>query len=244
MSIVNYLLSISLVVISVVKTAEIFLKSDKYLQKVQKEFVTRTIKSNRGNISLVGATLVLIVSALLIFLITKMQIEYKEALYRKDSYLCSHYLNSKTINYIKKIAQFNNLLRVAFLATTVSPDKISAQSTFGTLKLLRDGEHYLYLKNITFSPYCSSKERLAYWNHLPFKVSASMALETLIDQTTIAKEKKWTITTMKPPMGIRFKKAFCLQSKFTIQGVFFPNTKLESQEFGFEDSVKLKCLSG
>ena len=112
---------------------------------------------------------------------------------------------------------------------------------FDDLLLRKDKENLWEIVEVIKDQPC---ERLAYWNHLPFKVSESMALETLIDQTTIAKEKKWTITTMKQPMGIRFKKAFCLQSKFTIQGVFFPNTKLESQEFGFEDSVKLKCLSG
>lgn len=244
MIIVNYLLCLSLVIISVVKTAEIFLKSDKSLQKMQKEFIQQTLKSHKGSISLVGANLVLVLSALLLFLVTKMQIEYREALYRKDSYLCIHYLNTKTLSYIHKMARYNNALRAAYIAITISPSSPIAHTALKTITLLRNGEHFVYLKNINQYPYCSQLEVLPYLAHLPFKVHSNLSLVTLIDETSIIKEKKWSLTTMKRPSKIRFKKAFCLKSTFTLDGEFFPNPKLETQELGFEDSAKLKCLSG
>ena len=142
------------------------------------------------------------------------------------------------------MARYNNALRAAFIATTISPDKALAQSAFKTLKYIRDGEHFLYLKNINQYPYCTQVEVIAYLTHLPFKIHSNLSLVTLIDETSIIREKKWNLTTMRSPSGIRFKKSFCLKSTFTLKGEFYPAPKLETQEIGFEDSVKLKCLSG
>jgi hypothetical protein len=147
MIILNYLLAISLVILSVVKTADIFIQSDKALGKIEAHFVDQTknlLKTSKnaekGNISLTAAVLTALLSLLLLFFITKMKIEYREAVYRKDSYLCFHYLNRQTEKYITEMAIFNWSLRAAFAAQGSVVATAEAAEVFNALTIVRTGQ--------------------------------------------------------------------------------------------------------
>jgi hypothetical protein len=239
-------LALSLILISVVKTAEIFIVSDKELRKKQERFISATRKTlehrnEKGNISLIGATFTVILSGLLLFFITKMQLEYREAVYRQESYLCFGYLNKKTKDYITEMSRFNIALRTAFAARNTVVNGVEGEAIFKTLALLRDARHLNYMKNISFNKYCHLPETIFYLEKTPFELTATGTLATNIDETSIVREKKWTNQIVKIPHAIRLKKAFCLTATFEISGAFFPDVKMASAEAPLTDLSNLKC---
>lgn len=247
MDILTYLLALSLTVISVVKTTELFHLSDKKLGEIKSDFIkqTRDMHSNqKGSITFVAVLFVLIVSALLYFYVGKMQIEYKEAVYRKDSYLCFRFLNKKTESYINEMAKFNIALRAAFLAKSTVVDAGAGEVAFRALIYTRNARHFYYLKELVSNNYCEKSDSLNYLTQLPFQTNTSGTLETNIDETTLVRSNQWTSTIYKVPRGIRLKKSFCLKTEFQIKGAFFPNLKMSSEEVPVEDTSSLKCLSG
>ncbi|MDO9183834.1 MAG: hypothetical protein Q7U04_15575 [Bacteriovorax sp.] len=251
MIILNYLLAISLVILSVVKTADLFIKSDQALTKIQIQFENQTkqklkaeLQSDKGNISLTAAVLTSILALLLLFYVSKMKIEYKEALYRKDSYLCFQYLNIQTEKYIKEISIFNWSLSTAYAAQASGVATAQAIEVFNALTIARNIRHFFYLKNLANNKYCHFPESLSYLKNTPFQTQSNMALVTNIDETTIVRQNKWSYIYYKKPSGIRLKKSFCLKSEFQIQNAFLPITKILSQEIPILGLSNLKCFSG
>ena len=231
--ILNYLLAISMLVLSVLKTSEIFINSNQALMKFQNEFIQQTSKSNfknnrQGNISLTAAVFTTLLSALFLFYIAKMKIEYQEALYRKDSYLCVHYLNFQTQNYVEEMAKFNIALRSAFVAQ-MSKDSV-AVALFKAIIAARNIRHLFYIKKMSGYQYCQIKETLSYFTNWPFEMNSNLLLNTNIDETTKLKNKKWSLSYYHFPTGIRWKNSFALKSTFSINGIFFPKFSVTTEE--------------
>lgn len=247
MDILTYLIALSLVLVSVVKTTGLFFESDKKLQKIERDFIDSTRKlhqNQKGSITFIAMTLILIVSAMLYFYVGKMNIEYKEAVYRKDSYLCFRFLNQKTQGYISEMAKFNLALRSAFAARSTVVNGVSGEVVFRALIFARNARHYYYLKELVSNKYCASNDALTYLTNLPFLTDNKGALMTAIDETTQMRQNQWTTVIYKIPKGIRLKKSFCLKSTYSIKGVFFPDTKMSSEEVPWADMPSLKCSSG
>lgn len=247
MAILNYILSFTIILSSVVKTADLFYKSDKTLNKIQKKFIdqTRSLNNNqKGSISLSAAALISIIAVLLLFYITKMQIEFKEAVYRKDSYLCFKYLNVKTSNYINEMAKFNISLRAAYLARDTIISGVAGTIIFNGLTIARNAKHLIYLKNLAKNKYCKISDARSFLLNMPFLVNKTMALETNIDETTTLRQNQWSYQLYKVPNGIRLKKSFCLESVFVVQNSFLPNLDYKTKELINGDLLNLKCLSG
>jgi hypothetical protein len=247
MMILDYLLAISLILVSVVKSTDLFILSDKKLSKVQSHFIkqTRSLHHNsKGSVSLVAAVLVTILSAYFLFLLTKMKLEYKEALYRKKSYLCFHFLNTETEKYINEMAYFNWSLRSAFLTKNTINDGVSGEVVFQALKNTRNTRHYLYLKKMASNQYCHLPETLSYLKSLPFLTHFNGSLITQIDETTLPRQHTWSTFIHFFPNGIRSSKAFCLKSTFHIQNEFVPNLQKETSEIATKDLQLLKCSFG
>ncbi|MBP9680614.1 MAG: hypothetical protein KBD76_04330 [Bacteriovorax sp.] len=251
MLILDYLVVISIIVISVVKTADLFILSDHALSKRQKLFIEKTRsyhksmqKNKQGNISLVSAILMVILSAFFLFSLTKMKLEFNEALYRKESYLCFHFLNVETAKYIKEMAYFNWSLRAAFLAKNTIVNGVSGESIFQSLKSLRNARHLLYLQKMAINSFCHLPETLSYYRNIPFQTQASGVLATRPDETTIPRQNKWTLFYYKRPRAIRLTKSFCLKSELSIQNAFTPDLQEQTSEVGFKDLLFLKCSFG
>lgn len=256
MIILNYLLAISLVILSVVKTADLFIQSDKSLGKIEAQFVnhtrsllkpssSRSTKNDeKGNISLTAAVLTALLSLLLLFFITKMKIDYREAVYRKESYLCFHYLNRQTEKYIREMAKFNWSLRAAYIAQNSGAATAEAAVIFKALTMARNVRHFYYLKTLARNQYCPLLETFSYLKNTPFKIQSSLALLTNVDETSIMRQNKWSYLYYKNPTGIRLKKSFCLRSDFQMEGVFIPNQTYASSEIATAGLSSLKCLSG
>jgi hypothetical protein len=247
MIILNYLLAISLVILSVVKTADLFIQSDKALGKIQSQFIDHTkslLKNEKGNISLTAAVLTALLSLLLLFYVTKMKIEYREALYRKDSYLCLRFINEQTKNYITEMAIFNWALRAAFAAQGSIIATAEAVEVFKGLTIARNIRHFYYLAKLSRNKYCHLPETAFYLKNTPFKIKSNLSLLTNIDETTIMRQKKWTYMYYQNPAGIRLKKSFCLKSEFQMEDVFIPKTTYTSSEVQIKDLSSLKCFSG
>lgn len=247
MFVLNIIIALSLVVISVVKTTELFIASDKKLNSIRTEFIKKTQDlhlNNKGSISLTSAVLTSILALLFCFYLTKMQLEFKEAKYRKESYLCFHYLNVKTENYISEMSKFNVAIRAAYVAKTTLAQNAATLTVLKTLVLLRNTRHIIYLKNLGTNKYCQAIETKNYLTHLPYKTKSLFQLETNTDETTILRENKWTLIYYKNPRGIRLTNSFCLQSDFFVAGIFSPQTTIKTKELEMKDLSNLKCLSG
>lgn len=246
MGILNYLLALSLVIVSVVKTADLFIKSDRSLLSLQEKFINSTrdlLKSNKGSISLVAALMTVILSSLLLFYITKMQIEFEEAKYRSQSYLCAQYLNIQTKKYIKEMAIFNWSLRAAFAAKNSVVAGVEGTVIWRGLSMARDARHYNYMRKLAKNKHCHLPETFHYVSNTPFKIKPTLGLVTNIDETSIVRQKEWDYQYYKIPKGIRFKKSFCLKSHFKIKDAWMPDPRFQSEEIT-ADSLSLKCLSG
>lgn len=247
MIILNYLLAISLILLSVVKTADLFIASDKALTKTQNQFIQKTRalhKNDKGNISLAAAALTVILSALLLFFVTKMKLEFKEALYRKESYLCFHYLNIETQNYIKEMSRFNWSLRTAFAARNTVVNGVEGEVIFKALTLARNARHFYYLKKLAKNRFCQIPETLSYLRNLPLKIQNTGALETNVDETSIVRQNKWSYLYYKKPDGIRLKKSFCLKAEVQMEGAFSPKSSFQTSEVEIRGISSLKCFSG
>jgi hypothetical protein len=247
MSILNTVISISLILISAAKTADLFIASDKALTHLQKDFIEHTKKlhqNEKGNVSLTGAVFTALLSALLFFYVAKMQLEFKEAVYRKESYLCFHYLNVETQKYVKEMAGFNWGLRAAFASKNTVVNGVSGEVIFRALVMARNARHFFYLKKLAQNKYCHVPETLPYLKTTPFQIGMAGALTTNIDETTIARNNQWSLVLFKNPHGIRLRKAFCLKSEFQMQNTFAPNLQLKTQELDAKDLSSLKCFSG
>lgn len=246
--ILSYILAISLLIMSVIKVADIFLSSDQELSVKQGRFIQQTRELHRnekGSITLIGILFTLILSSLLLFFVLKMKVELKEARYRKDSYLCFFYLNNQTKKYVEAMASFNLVLRALSIAIASGSGGPQAKMLFSATKNLRNGRHVYYVKELLANNYCKSKtESLSYLKNLPFLTSTPLALNTNVDGTTKIRKPQWTTTLFKSPVGIRLKKAFCLKAHYRILGNFKPDLKIETVEHSMADFSKLKCLSG
>lgn len=243
--ILNYLLAFSVLITSVIKTADVFKKSNSDLDKTRKSFIAATRKKHdRGSLSLSGALFTVMFSLLLLFFTLKFRTELNEARYRRDSYLCMNYLNIKTENYIFDMTALNWLLRssaVAAFSIIASAEAIEAHKA---LEVARDARHLYYLKELAGYPYCAKEMIVPAFLKLPYKTRAGLKLETNSDGTTLLREEKWTRTLFKHPAGIRFKNSFCLQSEFQMEGVMIPKLKVMTSESMNGGISKLKCLSG
>lgn len=247
MDILTYIIALSITVASVVQTTGLFYKSDRNLQEVQQNFIQKTRnlhKNEKGSMTFVAITLVLIISAMLYFYVSKMSIEYKEAVYRKDSYLCQRYLNQTTKSYIGQISKFNTALRTAFAAKNTIVNGVSGEVVFRGLVYARNARHFYYLKQLVDNKYCSPDNSAVYLAQLPFETKATGILDTNIDETTKVRKDQWTNVIYRNPSGIRLKKSFCLKTSFQIKGAFFPDLKMSSEEISVGGMSSWKCLSG
>lgn len=243
MIILNYLLVFSILIISAVKTADVFKKANSQLHKEQKSFIQLTRdKHNTGSISLMGCFLTLMFSLLLLFFVLKFKVELQEARYRRDSYLCMHYLNITTENYILDMGKLNIALRTAFAVGIISGP---AKAAFKALEVARDARHLYYLKQLIAYRFCSKEMSLHYLLNPPFKKKAGGVLvATNLDGTTLIRKNKWKMTIMKNPSGIRLKNSFCLESSWELSSAFFPDPVIKTREITNAGVSKLKCLSG
>ena len=241
----TYILSFSLLIMSVIKVADLFIKIDHSLKEKRSEFVKQTKKTHQdGNITLFALLLILMITSLLMFFTLKFKVELKEARYRKESYLCFHYLNVETQNYIHDMSKLNWGLRSAFAATFTGVATAQAKVTFDALKILRNGRHFYYIKNLLSNKYCTEKTAsLSYLKNFPYKVTKLFTLVTNPDETSILREAQWSTTYYKNPTGIRYNKSFCLKATMSAEGSFNPNLQIRTTEISMAGFSQLKCLS-
>jgi hypothetical protein len=247
MMILNSLIAVSLILLSVVKTADLFIQSNRSLEKLQSKFVKTTkelIAPPKGNISLMAAILTALLSSMMLFYIIKMKTEYAEALYRKKSYLCSRYLNRETEKYIFEMAVFNWTLRAAFIAKSTILASAQSEIIWRGVTIARNIRHFNYVRKILKNKFCQFPETTSYFYNSPYKTQGTFTLETLIDETSILRSQKWTTTYYQKPSGIRLKKSFCLKSSWQLTDAFSKKASIQTEELGMVDLSNLKCFFG
>ncbi len=249
--ILTYLLSLSILIVSVIKMTDTMLELNRRHEKVKVEFVNKTkslhnpLANQKGNMTLMGAALAIILSGLLLFFVKKHALELKEANYRKESYLCMAYLNRETENYVRDMAKFNWLFRSLFISLAAGVNVPQVKLVIESTKWIRQSRHLLYLKNLKLNSYCkSSLMSMNYLLHLPYQTNQLVTLKTSLDETTLLGNKTWISFVIKPPIGIRLKNAFCLKTKFQLESVFSSRITKQTSENPMQDLSALNCLSG
>jgi hypothetical protein len=244
--ILSYLLAFTILITSVIQMTDVFIKADQKLNNKQSEFIKETRKTHQsGNITLMAALLTVMLSALLMFFALKFKVELKEARYRKNSYLCFHFLNIKTENYIADMTKFNWALRSAYALGFTGIATAEAEAAIQGITLIRNTAHFYYLKQLVSNNYCEgATEALSYLKNLPYKTNLAGVLETNVDATTIPRGPKWSTIYYKSPLGIRLKKSFALKAEMKMDGAFFPNFAIKTAEVSMPDFSKLKCFFG
>lgn len=229
--IINYLVGIAFIALSVGSFSKIFIKEDKEINKVRESFIKKTRNSHRGSISLVGACFCLILTFFMLFLLQKMRIEFNEAKYRKESYICFHYLNQLTKKYVNEMGHFNKSLAATFAAQMAPGAGAISKAAHNTLIITRNIRHLFYVKDYIKNSYCKDQlEYVTYFKNWPFKQSTLLKLQTNFDGSAIINKNKWTTSFTKKPKGIRLKNAFILKAEHSATNSYFPNYKITTQE--------------
>lgn len=244
--ILGYILTFSLLIMSVIKFVGAMKYSDDQITKKRTEFIQETKKSHQdGSITLMAVLLTFMISSLLMFFAYKFKIELQEARYRKDSYLCFKYLNVETQNYVTDMAKFNWALRIAYAAIFSGVATAKAKIAHQGIVIARNARHFYYIKNLISNQYCKNAvSNFSYLKNLPFETTQAYVLNTNIDATSKLREKEWTITYYKTPNGVRFKNTFCLTATMSAEGAFNPDFKIQTAEISMKGFSQLKCLSG
>lgn len=244
--ILNYLLSFSLLIMSVIKVTDLFIHTSKKLDSKRSEFIRETKKTHQtGSITLMGALLTVMMSALLFFFAYKFKVELNEARYRKDSYLCFNHMNIITENYIFDMTKLNIALRAAYLAKFSVVATEIAIAAHKALVIAKNLRHLYYLKTLMTSKYCKSKLAIrSYLLNQPYKTTGMTILSSNMDGSTIVRKNKWKVTYYQSPKEIRLKKSFCLQADLELEGSFIPNLKIKTKELPMGVFSKLKCSAG
>lgn len=232
--IISYLLGISFIVISTFSFCKIFIKEDREITKIENSFIKKTknsLSSQRGSISLVGASFCLILTFFILFLANKMRVEFYEAKYRKESYLCFHYLNGQTTKYVKEMGHFNKVLLASTLAMAFPPTTAKAKIVHDATKWTRNLRHIFYLTTFRSNEYCSNTlENLVYLKNWPFKLNKTFLLKENFDGSSIVRKEKWSVSYRKLPKRIRLKKSFALKASFELNDPYLPTLRLQTQE--------------
>ena len=202
------------------------------------------LKTERGNVTLLGATLTSLLSLFLLFLVVKMQIEYREAQYRKKSYLCFRYLTIQTEDYVSHMTKLNWALRTAYAAQFSVTASEAAVVIFKNLVLFRNARHISYVKNLLENKYCHFPETADFVKNIPYEVTNIFVLNTLIDETTQVKAHKWKNTLSLTPKNIRASRLFWLTANYSIENAFMPNFRYTSREIAKKELLSLNHLSG
>jgi len=191
--------------------------------------------SKRGSVSLIGAAMTAILSLFLLFLVLKMQVEYREAQYRKKSYLCFRYLTTQTESYIQKMTKFNWALRTAYAAQFSVVASEEAVVIFKNLVIIRNSFHISYMKNLMQNKYCSFPESVEFVKNQPYQVKSIFLLDTSLDETTKIRAHQWKSSITLIPPKIRISRLFVLTANFSIESAFTPNFSYTSKEIGKKD---------
>ena len=167
--ILNYLLSLTILIMSVIKVTDLFLHTSKTLDKKRSEFIEETKKTHQnGSITLLGTLFTLMFSALLMFFALKFKVELNEARYRKDSYLCFNHLNIITENYISDMTKLNIAIRAAYATKIIEVGALAHPP----LLIAKNFRHLYYLKSLMSSPYCKSTVAIrSYLFNQPYKTT-------------------------------------------------------------------------
>ena len=244
--ILTYILTFSLLITSVIKFVKVMKFADDRLNEKKSEFINQTKKTHQdGSITLMAVLLTFMISSLLLFYSYKLKLELKEAHYRKDSYLCFHYLNIKTENYIAEMSKFNIMLRSAYAAMYSGAATAQAKAVHQTLVVVRDARHFYYIKDLIFNEYCKkTTPNFSYLKNLPYQTNHAYMLSTNIDSSSKLRDKKWITTYYKVPIGVRLKNTFCLKAQMSAESAFIANFKIKTSEVSMRGFSQLKCLSG
>jgi hypothetical protein len=202
------------------------------------------IKNNQGSVSLLGATLTSLLSLYLLFFALKMQVEYREAQYRKESYLCFKFLNTTTVDYITQITKLNWALRTAYAAQFSVIATNESIVIFKNLVLYRNAFHVSYMKNLFLNSYCSLPITTDYVKNLPYQTKNIFLLDTLVDETTKIRAKKWKNIISVIPKKIRSSHIFLISVEYSLDGPFLPNLLYTSKEIGKRELLSLNHFFG
>lgn len=234
--IINYIISIFIIISSATGLADLFLKAQKKSHDENIQFIHKTHEKLKefnqyGFGTLMGITLTFLFSLLFYFFVLVLKTERNELLYRKNTYLCFHSLNSSTNDYISKMAKINIALRAIAIASTTG---IATEESLASKELLiktRDLIHFSYLKKIATAPYCHVTDVKDFFKNAPYQVNSIGALSTNIDGTSILKGEKWTNKIGHTTNGIRISKQFFLVAKYSLKSNFSTNPKILIEEF-------------
>lgn len=196
-------------------------------------------KTNRGSVSLLGAVLTSLVSLLLLFFALKMQVEYREAQYRKRSYLCFKYLTNQTKEYVSEMTKLNWALRTAYSAQFTGITTKEAVVIFKNLVIYRNVRHVSYVKNLLQNKYCSFPESGDFVKNIPYQVKNIFILDTALDETTKLKVAKWKNAISIIPKKIRASRIFFITVDFSLESAFSPNLAYSSKEIGKKGLLNL-----
>ena len=245
MSIVNYLLSLSLLITSMGMLVDVFIKNEKNSHKecIQFEKLThqklQDFNSNqKGFGTLLGILCTATLSLIFVWYLMILKTENLEFINRKNIYLCFKSHLDLNNNFIKKIAESN----IAILGFDIgnATGVLSAESSeaLEALKLLQNTLFIQFIYQINHIKYCSSRETLLLNFHLPYQASSEFVLDRNLDQTTIVKEQSWKLIFTDTPQGVRYSKLFGLEVDYQLKNNISFSLQTKAKEISKADLWK------
>jgi hypothetical protein len=178
------------------------------------------ILNNKGEISFIGVSLVLMSIALWSILLIKNVTALKRLKIRTEKHLCFKYLYTQTNKYHNRIAHLNKTIKISFLLLLIPASRVQAKSA---MKMAQSAQTLLsvsYLKNLLTYQSCSKTDSYKFIMNIPYqRISPrGFSFKRNFDGTTILKSQSWTfIHYLYPTNFLEEKIELSFKAKSSLQ---------------------------
>jgi len=235
--ILNYVLSLSIFILSAGSLAEFFIHSSLKNTQQQKDFIkqTREKLNQKGFGTLMGITFLLLFSSFFYFYLLLSTTQNREIKNRKDIYLCAKDYINTTNNYLSAITKINVAFDALNLASATGIATAEAEMTRKALKIAQAGFHVSYLKKIQSKKHCSVESIALFMLNQPYETKGLILLNTGLDGKTKLRKDAWNLKISKIEKGIRFKHLFYLDLDVKLNSIYQSALETKLAEKAIED---------
>ncbi|HLE10934.1 MAG: hypothetical protein A2504_09210 [Bdellovibrionales bacterium RIFOXYD12_FULL_39_22] len=190
--------------------------------------MTKTIFFNtRGNITLLGIFLAVILSGVMTITIKTVQKNYLAIKSRSNTYLCIKNFTHSSNSIVNTVGKTNSILRSLNLAKKIPKLKIEAEAAILAIYAGQNIAHLAYLKKIALYPRCASTTSAILAIKTPYQHAFGVPLR---DANGIIKPRalKWKIDI--PLSGRSTLSSLFIQLKLELNSPFSSQLVVQSRE--------------
>ncbi|GEM_PF-5359909 len=173
-----------------------------------------------GNTTIVGITVILILSTLVLYSIKVMDQTSEVISDRLQTYLCFKHLVTSTKKHISQVSALNTTI-AALYPLKFTPAAAQAEAGIQTAIIAQTFSYVSYLKNIGRNKYCSLSQATTFAYNAPY----AFATARDVNYTVKLRKEKWAINLRgkNKETELSLAATFALQSRYTTKAIIKVN---------------------